>query len=299
MNLEKEQKAGLFYGLFTFIFWGIVPIYFKAVSSTPSYEVLLHRIVWSVVFLSFILLLKKDFTKALVLAKNKRVAKYLLASSIVIAFNWLTFIWAIEHNQIIETSLGYYINPLVTITFGILFLKEKPTFYQKIAIAIAFFAVCYQLYMLGSFPMVSIILAITFPIYGLLRKKVNLGSLVGLFIETLFLLPIALLFWFYLFITNHNHFSFTNDPNLAFLLMLAGVVTVLPLLAFNSAATRLKLSTIGYLQYISPSVSMLLAVFLYNEPLTKEKLITFSLIWIALFIVSLDTLKLKTKDKIK
>lgn len=299
MNLDKDKKLGLFYGVFAFVFWGLIPIYFKATSSAPSYEILLHRVVWSVVFLFFILWFKKDFKKALILAQNKKASAYLFASSLVIAFNWLTFIWAVEHNKIIETSLGYYINPLVMIFFGIVFLKEIPTFKQKIAIAIAFFAVCYQIYMLGNFPLVSIILAITFPVYGLLRKQINVGSLVGLFIETLFLLPLALLFWFYLFQTGENHFSLASNTNLSLLLMLAGVITVLPLLAFNSAATRLRLSTIGYLQYIGPSVSMLLAVFVYDEPLSKEKLITFSLIWIALFIVSLDSLKIKSKHKEK
>lgn len=297
MNLDKDRKLGFFYGVFAFVFWGLIPIYFKAVSAAPSYEVLLHRVVWSVVFLFFILWFKKDFHKALILAKDKKIRTNLFASSLVIAINWLTFIWAVENNQILETSLGYYINPLVMIFFGIVFLKEIPTFKQKIAIGLAFFAVCYQIYMLGNFPLVSIILAITFPIYGLIRKRINVGSLVGLFIETLFLLPIALLFWLYLFTINENNFSLTLAPNLSLLLILAGVITVLPLLAFNSAATRLRLSTIGYLQYIGPSVSMLLAVFLYGEPLTKEKLITFSLIWVALFIVSLDSLKLNSKNK--
>lgn len=293
MNNKNETKLGVFYALFAFGFWGLVPIYFKAVSSVPAIEVLLHRVIWSVVFLFFVLLYKKEFKNALALMKNKKISIYLLASSIVIAFNWLTFIWAISHNKILETSLGYYINPLVTIFFGFIFLKEIPSKKQKIAIFLGFLAVCFQLYTLGYFPIVSLILALTFPTYGLIRKKIHVSSLTGLFIETLLIFPVAFAYLLFLIWQGENHFSFSSSPTLAFLLVLAGFITVVPLLAFNSATTRLKLSTIGFFQYIGPSVSLLLAIFVYNEPLNNEKLITFSLIWLALLIVSLDSLKRK------
>lgn len=294
MNEKNQTNLGIFYGLFAFIFWGLVPIYFKSVSSVPAIEVLLHRIIWSVVFIFFIIWQKKEFVKVAELIKNKTTSFYLFISSVVIGLNWLTFIWAIENNKILEASLGYYINPLVMILFGFLFLSEIPSKNQKIAIFLAFISVCYQLYTIGYFPLVSFILAITFPTYGLIRKKIRVGSLIGLFVETLFLLPFALGYILYLQATHQNHFSFENNFTLAILLMLAGVITVLPLLAFNSAATRLNLTTIGFLQYIGPSVSFLLAIFVYNEPLSKERLLSFCLIWIALFIVSIDSLKRKT-----
>lgn len=295
MKYDKETKLGIFFALFAFIFWGLIPIYFKAVGKVPAMEVLLHRIIWSVVFLTLILLVKRDFKKVFLIIKNKKTSFYLFISSIIIALNWLIFIWAIEHDKILETSLGYYINPLVTIFFGFLFLNEIPTKKQKIAIFLGLVAVCYQLYTLGYFPLVSLGLAITFPTYGLIRKKINIGSLVGLFIETLFMLPFALAYFFYLHVNDKSFFLFSTpqESYISSLLICAGIITVLPLLAFNGATTRLKLSTIGFFQYIGPSVSFLLAVFIYNEPLSYEKLITFLLIWVALLIISLESIKRK------
>lgn len=293
MKENIQTNLGIFYGLFAFIFWGLVPIYFKLVSSVPAIEVLMHRVVWSVIFILLFIITKKEFYLVIRLLKDTTTSFYLCISSVIIGANWLTFIWAIEHNQIIETSLGYYINPLVTIFFGFIFLSEMPTKNQKIAIFLAFLSVCYQLYFIGYFPTVSLILAITFPTYGLIRKKIRVNSLVGLFVETLFLLPLALGYFYFLQINAQNHFSISNDLNLSILLIFSGIVTVLPLLAFTSATKLLKLTTIGFLQYIGPSVSFLLAIFVYNEPISKEKLLSFSLIWIALFIVTLDSFKRK------
>lgn len=287
MSYDKQTKLGVFYAVFAFVFWGIVPVYFKLLQQVPSFEVLMHRVIWSVVFLFFILWKKNEFKKLFIIFKNKKLCFYLFVSSVVIAINWLTFIWAIQNNQILQTSLGYYINPLVTILFGFIFLKEVPTKAQSVAIFLAFLAVVYQIYSLGYFPMVSILLAVTFPIYGLLKKKINQNSLIGLFIETLFLMPIALIYLGFLHVSEQNHFNTST----ALLLMLAGIVTIIPLLAFNSATTRLKLSTVGYIQYIGPSVSLLLAIFVYDESISYEKIITFSLIWLALLIISIQSLK--------
>ncbi len=293
MDNKNQTNLGIFYGLFAFTFWGLVPIYFKSVSSAPALEILMHRVIWSVVFLLFIILQKKEFTKVLQILRDKKTAFYLLISSIVIAINWLTFIWAVNHNQISQSSLGYYMTPLLTIFFGYVFLKESVSTNQKIAIFLCAVAVCYQIYAIGYFPIVSLILSITFPIYGLIRKKLHVNSLIGLFVETLFMFPFAFLYFIYLIITNENHFSFFKDVNLSLLLILAGVVTIVPLLAFNSATKRVKLTTIGFFQYIGPSVSLLLAIFVYNEPLSIKKFITFSLIWLALFLASLNSLKRK------
>lgn len=291
MDNKNETKLGVFYALFAFTFWGLIPIYFKALEYVSAFEILMHRVIWSVVFLLLIIWKKREFSHTLLVIKNKKIAIYLLFSSIIIAINWLTFIWAVEQKKIIETSLGYYINPLVTIFFAYIFLKESPTKMQKIAIFLAFIAVAYQIFSLGYFPLISMILAISFAVYGLIRKKAHVSSLVGLFIETIFLFPLALGYLFYINVTNQSHFSFTNEPYTSLLLLLAGVITVLPLLAFNSATIRLRLSTIGFFQYIGPSVSFLLAIFIYNEPLSYEKLITFSLIWLALLLISLETIK--------
>ncbi len=293
MNSQNQTRLGIFYAFFAFTFWGMIPIYFKSISSVPPMQILMHRIIWSVVFLFFIILFSKNLKILIFMLKNRKIKTNLFFSSIVIALNWLTFIWAVEHGQIAETSLGYYTTPLITIFFSFVFLKEIPSKNQKIAVFIAFLAIVFQVYSLGKFPIVALILAITFPIYGLLRKKLNIQSIPGLFIETLFLFPFALIYLIYLIKSGQNHFGTNFD--VSFLLFLAGFITVVPLLAFNSATIRLKLSTIGFFQYIGPSVSLLLAVFVYNESLNFEKLITFCMIWIALFIASLDTIKRKKK----
>ncbi len=291
MNIKNQTNLGIFYALFAFVFWGLVPIYFKAVSSVPALQVLMHRIIWSVLFLLLMLAYKKELHKIFLILKNAKISFYLFVSSVIIAFNWLTYIWAISHNQMLEASLGYYISPLVTIFFGLLFLQESTTKNQKIAIFVAFLALIFQLYSLRYFPLTTLLLAVTFPTYGLVRKKINVSSLIGLFIETLFLLPFALGYFLFLIQTNQNFFSLQTNFNVSVLLFCAGFITIIPLLAFNSATIRLKFSTIGFFQYIGPSVSLLLAIFVYNETLSAEKMITFSLIWFALFIASLDTIK--------
>lgn len=287
MNNLSEEAQGYIYAVLAFVFWGLVPIYFKLISTVSATEILAHRIIWSVVLLFGMMFLSRQFGAFRVLIKDIHKIKYLVLSAFLVSLNWLVFIWAVGHNMIAESSLGYYINPLVNFALGIIFFKDRPSFWQKIAIALAFIAIFYQVMTLGSVPIVSLLLAFSFAFYGLIRKQINLPSMTGLYIETLILFPVALLYFGYLVSTNDNAFVF--PPNaISWLLILAGVITVIPLLWFNAAATRISLVHLGFFQYIGPTVSFLLAIFVYDEVLVPEKLTSFVLIWIALVIFSVD-----------
>ena len=293
-NLSQEVQ-GYIYAVLAFSFWGLVPIYFKLISTVSPTEVLAHRIIWSVVLLFGIVLVSKQFGAFKLLIKDISKIKYLVLSSLLVSTNWLVFIWAVSNNMITESSLGYYINPLVNFMLGIIFFKDRPSFWQKIAIGLAFLAIVYQVISIGSVPIVSLALAFSFAFYGLIRKKVNLPSVSGLYIETLILFPIALLYFSYLVSTGDNAFVLPLN-GVSYLLLLAGIITVIPLLWFNAAATKISLIHIGFFQYIGPTVSFLLAIFVYNEPLSKEKLVTFILIWIALLIFSVDAYFKKDRE---
>ena len=199
-----------------------------------------------------------------------------------------------------ETAFGYYINPLVSVFLGYAFFGERMTRYQNLAIFIAFLAVLYQLISLGSLPVVSLTLALRFAFYGMIRKKINVGSIVGLFVETLILMPFALIGIYYLMISDKisflNH-SVNSSEYISIMLTLGGLITIIPLLLFNGAATRMKLSTLGFFQYLGPTCAFFLAIFVYNEEFNTDKLITFSLIWVALVIFSLDSFNTRKKNK--
>lgn len=288
----NQERIGHIYATFAFLFWGgLSPIYFKEVSSVDSFEILLYRIVFSVFTLLPLLYFNKEIKTLFATLKDFRKLKYLFASTFFVSINWLIFIWAIANNRILETSLGYYINPLVNVLLGFIFFGERMTKNQYFAIFLAFIAVLYQLLTLGHIPYISFSLAISFAIYGLLRKKINIGSQVGLFIEVLLLAPFALIYLVYLYINTEMAFIQNSSNYISFMLFLAGLITIIPLLLFNSAAVRIRLATLGFFQYIAPTASFLLAIFVYNEDFNSDKFITFILIWISLFIFSFNSIK--------
>ena len=290
MKNFSQDKQGTIYAILAFSFWGMVPIYFKSVSHVEPLEVLIHRILWSVVFLTLIVFITKTTKNVTTILKDSKKLKILFISAILVSLNWLTFIWAISNNQIVEASLGYYINPLVSVVLGYLFFKERVNKTQLFAIFLALIAIVYQLYTLGELPIVSLILAFSFGFYGLARKKVHVESVSGLLIETLLISPIALIYFIYLQINGTSDFIFPLDKT-SYLLVIAGIVTIIPLIWFNLAATKISMIKLGFLQYIGPSLSFLLAIFLYNEPFNLDKLITFIIIWIALLIFSMPKQK--------
>ncbi|WP_417328473.1 EamA family transporter RarD [Halarcobacter sp.] len=287
----SESRLGQIYAILAFLFWGgLAPIYFKQVSNVDAFEILIYRILFSCVTLLPFFLFKKELQALITAVKDFKTIKYLFFSTFVISLNWLTFIWAIANDRILEASLGYYINPLVNVGLGFLIFSERMTRNQYIAIFIGVVAVLYQLFSLGYLPMVSLILAFSFGFYGMLRKKANVGSIAGLFIEVVILLPFALAYLFYLYHYEVVAFFESTSFYTSFMLALSGLVTVIPLLLFNGAATRMKLTTIGFFQYIGPTVAFFIAIFVYNEEFNFDKLVTFILIWIALFVFSLDTI---------
>ncbi|WP_163833993.1 EamA family transporter RarD [Spartinivicinus ruber] len=281
-----NQRTGIISAITAFFIWGTAPLYFKWVADVPAPEVLVHRIIWSVVLLLPLLCFTRQLRSTFKLLKNRRLFSGLLLSSALAALNWLTFIWAIANEKVLETSLGYFINPLTTLLLGYLFLAERLSKRQYFAVCLAIAGVAIELLSLGKLPLVALILSSSFSVYTLVRKKLQVPAMPGLFIETLLMLPIAASYFLYLTYTDTNYFHWQQFEH--YKLVLAGAVTTIPLLFFAVAATRLPLSTIGFIQYISPTMTFLMAIWLFNEPFSLPRLICFCFIWLGLIIYSLD-----------
>ncbi|WP_394252936.1 EamA family transporter RarD [Vibrio profundi] len=298
MTPEEQQRTrqGILLAIGAYTMWGIAPIYFKSLSEVSPLEILSHRVVWSFFLLAFLLHIGRSWRNVRDTLTSKKKMTYLVSTSLLVGANWLIFIWAVNANHMLDASLGYYINPLINVLLGMLFLGERLRKLQWFAVGLAAVGVLVQLIAFGSVPIVAIGLAFSFGFYGLLRKKVGLEAQTGLFIETLVMLPAAMVYL--LFIADSATSSFANNPmQLNLLLVAAGVITTLPLLCFTGAATRLKLSTLGFFQYIGPSLMFLLAVLIYGEAFTSDKAITFAFIWGALVVFTFDGITNNRKSK--
>lgn len=295
MPNNDQYKQGLLFAFAAYIMWGVAPIYFKALVGIGAVDILLHRVIWSFAFILLVILLVTGFSKIKKLFKDRKRLGLLGITSIIIAFNWLLFIWAVNNDHMLDASLGYYINPLLNVVLGTLFLGERLRKLQWVAVVIAFAAVMVEVISFGSIPWISLALASSFGVYGLMRKKINIDAISGLFVETLFLLPFALIY--VLVIDNSSLELLTGDWTLTLLIISAGVVTTLPLLAFSAAAIRIPLSTLGFIQYIGPSLMLLLAVFFYGEDFQIQKAFTFGLIWLALIVYTSDSVKHGMKQR--
>jgi chloramphenicol-sensitive protein RarD len=298
MSPEKknDSKIGVINAISAYFIWGLAPIYFKLISMISADEIMVHRIVWSSLLLFIIVIISKKWRALLTTLKQKKLILNLMLSASFLAVNWFLFIWAVNNDHLLDASLGYYINPLFSVALGVIFLGERLRKPQKIAVALALLGVLIQLIALGSLPIVSLALAGTFGIYGLLRKKMHLDSFVGLLIESAMMLPLALIYWLFFVESNTTNMAM-NTTELNLLLMAAGIVTTAPLLCFTAAAKRLTLSTLGFFQYIGPSMMFILATFFYQEPLQMAKLITFAFIWLALLVFSIDSLNFHQRNK--
>lgn len=299
MTAEEQQqraKQGVLLAIGAYTMWGIAPIYFKSLTDVSALEILSHRIVWSFILLAVLLNFGRRWRSVREVMASKIKMTYLFFTSIVIAANWLIFIWAVNANHMLDASLGYYINPILNVLLGMIFLGERLRKMQWFAVVLACCGVIVQLIAFGSVPIVAMVLAFSFGCYGLLRKKVNLDAQTGLFIETLLLLPVAAIYLIWIADSPTSNMTL-NDTTLNVLLIAAGVVTTLPLLCFTGAATRLKLSTLGFFQYIGPSLMFLLAVLVYGEAFSADKAITFAFIWSALVLFSLDGIKNSRQSK--
>jgi chloramphenicol-sensitive protein RarD len=286
-GLTVETRKGLLLALLAYGFWGLVPLYFKAVRSVPPLEILAHRVVWSVPLVAVLIALLGSWDGVRVALRSPRILATLALSAILIATNWFTFIFGVTHDRILETSLGYYINPLVNVVLGMTVLRERLTRLQTVSVLLAAAGTLYLALSYGVVPWISLVVAFTFGFYGLLRKTVRVDSMGGLLVETAILAPLALGFLVVLGTRGTGAFG-TAGLRIAALLVLAGVVTAVPLIWFASAARRLPYSVIGLCQYLAPSLTFLLAVFLYGERFTPTHAVAFGCIWTALAIFTAD-----------
>ncbi|MBK7213766.1 MAG: EamA family transporter RarD [Bacteroidales bacterium] len=285
----ETYLSGLLYALACYTAWGVFPLYWKLLAVVPSEQILAHRVIWSVFFLLAMLWVIKNKNFLLYL-RNPRILGILFITGVLIGGNWFVYIYAINHNHIVEASLGYYINPLVNVLLGVIFLHERLKKPQMIAVLFALAGVSWLTLHIGRIPWVSLYLAFSFGIYGLLRKKANLESLPGLLIETLILSPMALAYlWF---AQVQGTAMFLHHSRLVdVLLILGGPVTALPLFWFGKAATRIPLSTIGFIQYLSPTLQLLIGLLVFHEAFSPVFLASFGLVWIGLLIYSVSLIR--------
>ena len=269
-----------------YFLWGAFPLYFVLVIDVSAYEVLVHRIIWAVPFGALIVHLRHQWAEVICALQQRRTFMFLILSAILITGNWLVFIRAVQLEQINQASLGYYINPLMFTLAGVVIFGERLSKAQTAAIVLAAIGVGILTFSGGEFPVIALIIGVTFASYGVIRKQVVVGGMPGLFIETLVLLPLALGYLVWIMLAGEAAFSFGN-PSLSGILLLAGPLTVIPLLFFALAARRLKLTTVGMLQFIAPTLHFIIAI-IYGEELTTAHIICFSLIWIAVVLFSVD-----------
>jgi chloramphenicol-sensitive protein RarD len=284
------MRKGIIYAAACYSAWGLFPIYFKALHSIPSVEILLHRMIWALVFLVLVLSIRKQWTWLTKALTQPKLLAGFTASALLLSANWFLYIWAINNDRIVDASLGYFMTPLVSVFLGYLLLKERLRSVQWFAIACAGLGVAWLSMQTGHPPWIALVLASTFGMYGLLRKTAALGALEGLSLETMILFPFALAYL--LFLLMHDQTAFMHEStSIQLLLLAAGPITAIPLLMFAAAARRIPLATLGLMQYISPTIQLLIGVWLYHEQFSHERLLGFLGIWLGLFIYSADSLR--------
>ena len=292
----KRTRQGVIFAFIAYFIWGIAPAYFKLIKQVPAEEILTHRVIWSFFFMLLLLTISRCWNGVRkVFATPKKVA-LLLISALLVGANWLLYIWAINHDHILEASLGYFINPLVNVLLGMLFLGERFRRLQWVAVVLALAGVLVQLWVFGSLPILGISISLTFAFYGLMRKKIAVDAQAGMLIETLWLLPASGVYLF--FIAHSPTSNLANNPlSLNLLLASAGIITTIPLLFFTAATSRLKFSTLGFFQYIGPTLMFLLAVVFYGESVKPSQLLTFAFIWAGLAFFVYDALRFQRQQR--
>jgi len=283
------KNKGVLFALAAYILWGFFPLYFKAIQQVSALQILAHRIAWGFVFTLAVVLMLRQWKEFRASIFNRRTFLIYAGASVVLGINWFTYVWAVITNHVVESSLGYFINPIVSVLLGVIFLRERLRTFQWVAIAMVTAGVVYLTITFGQLPWISLVLAVTFGFYGLLKKIAPLGALHGITLETAVLTIPSLA---YLFIVNANGTGTFghSTPLLDFLLVLSGPVTAIPLLLFATGARRIPLTTIGLLQYIAPTLQFLLGVLVFHEPFDQTRLIGFMIIWLALVLISVENL---------
>ena len=297
--MERENATGIIYTAGAYLLWGILPIYWKFIDEVPALEILAHRVIWSFIFvLIIVVLLKRKILKNFfqVQMSQKKTWLGLFLASLFISINWFTYIYAVNTNHIVEASLGYYVNPLIAVLLGVFVLREKVNVLQAVSFVIAGIGVIYMTVSVGKLPWISLVLALSFGFYGLSKKLIKVDSILGLLLETLFVLPFALLFLAYLGVNDQHSFSTGSIKNDLFLLG-SGIATALPLLWFGIGAQKIPLYMVGFLQYISPTISLILGVLMYGESFTKDHVVTFACIWIAIALFTISNIRQGIKKR--
>jgi chloramphenicol-sensitive protein RarD len=295
--MSNEKSACVIYAVVAYTLWGILPIYWKLINSVSSIEILSNRIVWAFIFMVLVIVVTKQWEELKFIAKDKKQMFYIFIASILITINWGLFIWAVNSGKILDTCLGNYINPLLSVALGVVIFKEKLSYWQVIALTSASIGVIIITLQNGKLPWTSIGMAISFGLYGAIKKFIRGNSIVELTLETTMLTPVALA---YIVLRQFSGLGVSERGGLVVIILLigSGVVTAIPLLLFTSAAKRLPLSLIGFTQYISPTISLLIGIFVYHEGFTAVNMVGFSFIWVSLAICSLSQMGLTIRQKV-
>jgi chloramphenicol-sensitive protein RarD len=284
-----RTTQGTITSISAYLLWGFLPIYWKHLAHVPSTQIVAHRVIWSLVFLVFLLLVQHRWSELKHTLSSFSRTRTFLASSLFLAGNWLIFIWAVNANHLVEVSLGYFINPLVTVCLGVVVLRERLDRWQAVSVGLAFVGVLYLTLHYGRVPWISLAMAFTFGTYGILRKTASAESMVGLSLEMGILTPLALVYLFSVGVKGSGAFLSTGIAS-DVLLVAAGVITAVPLLLFAHGVRRIRYSTVGLLQYIGPTCHLILAVFLYGEPFASANAVSFGFVWAAVILYSISSL---------
>jgi chloramphenicol-sensitive protein RarD len=290
------MRKGILYAAACYSAWGLFPLYFKALHTIPSIEILLHRMLWALIFLLFVLAWRKQWSWLPEVVRQPKLLAGFVASALLLSANWFLYIWSINNDRIIDASLGYFMTPLVNVFLGFVLLKERLRHVQWLAVACAALGVIWLSLQTGHPPWIALILATTFGMYGLLRKTAALGALEGLSLETMLLFPFAFAYLVYLALHGQSVFAYSPTQT-QLLLLAAGPITAIPLLMFAAAARRIPMATLGLMQYISPSLQLIIGVWLYHEQFSHERMLGFIGIWTGLVLYSIDGLRVNFAQK--
>lgn len=282
---------GVATALSAFVIWGFFPLYFKLLKNYTATEIIAHRIIWTFLAILLLLIVLKKWQWLSVIKSEPKWLFFTFLSGAIIATNWLTYVWAVNRNQILEASLGYYISPLMGVLLSMVVLQEKLSIYRKIAVSLAFIGVCIQLIIIGKLPLVSLGLSLSFSVYGLMHRKNPLDALSAMFIETATLTPFVIIWLRFAGVASSDLSFWLSDS--IWLLMLAGPITLLPLLMFNKATKMVAFNLLSFMNYLTPSIIFFMAIFLYHEPFDVSKLVTFGFIWVGLLFFSYDLVRKK------
>ena len=284
---QQDTRAGLLYGVAAYSLWGLSPLYWHLLITVPHWEVTVHRVIWCAVAVGIVIALSGRLANIIESLRNKRLLATLMLTGILIAFNWGVMVWAVSAEQIVQAAFGYFINPLANIALGVLLLGERLSVLRWVAVMLAISAVVVQTVALGAFPFIAVALGLSFSFYGYFRKTANISGLDGVFVEAMLLLPFGLVLVFFWQASGQAAFMHEN-PYTDILLILCGPVTAVPLILFSTAARQVRLSTIGFLQYIGPTIGLIVAVFVFQEDFTLIHALTFGCVWCALGLLAFD-----------